>query len=282
MEHTSAWETFREQADEAVPHIREHVRQLGADAYTLDFAFWRTEDDKRFTELLKGDWVSASKEVAQAMARVNADWLATGRQVAQLMVKADQGDARAQRELADVLKQREELARERSRLESRQNNVNRAETAGQKAFQGVRDVKYNEESRFAREDFLKLASEDAKLAKSALSGYIKTLEGGLDRLAIKAKQAEEALQYESAAAFEEKAKAIAETLADLRGLDGQIQEKNFVTGEFNAKAMEAMMRGGDHAKDKIQRDQLMTLVDMLGRLDKLIAKTGYPSIYAVE
>jgi hypothetical protein len=38
------------------------------DAHKLDLDLWKSQDDKRFTELLKTDWVSASKEVAQVAA----------------------------------------------------------------------------------------------------------------------------------------------------------------------------------------------------------------------
>jgi len=115
-----------------------------------------------------------------------------------------------------------------------------------------------------------------------LKEYIESLESSLTKLAAKAQEAESAQQYESAAAFEEKAKAIADALADLRGLDGQIQERSFVTGEFNARAMQAMIRGGSMEKDKVQRDQLQTMQEMVDRLDKLIAKTTAPNIYATE
>jgi len=42
------------------------------------------------------------------------------------------------------------------------------------------------------------------------------------------------------------------------------------------------MRGGGMEKDKIARDQLQTMQAMVDRLDKLIAKTTAPSVYATE
>ena len=143
-------------------------------------------------------------------------------------------------------------------------------------------MKDTEDRRTARNEFIDLASTDSLGAKKALKEYIESLESSLTKLAAKAQEAESAQQYEAATAFEEKAKAIADALADLRGLDGQMQERSFVTGEFNARAMAAMMRGGSMEKDKVARDQLQTMQAMVDRLDKLIAKTTAPSVYATE
>jgi len=46
--------------------------------------------------------------------------------------------------------------------------------------------------------------------------------------------------------------------------------------------MQAMMRGGSMEKDKVQREQLQTMQEMVARLDKLIAKTTTPSVVATE
>ena len=160
-------------------------------------------------------------------------------------------------------------------------NINTTQEQGRKSFQGVRDVTGAEERRGAREEFLKLASADAVGAKTALQDFIQTLEKNLSTLAGKAQQAESAQQYESAAAFEEKAKAIADALSDLRGLDGQIQEKSFVTGDFSARAMEAMMRGG--GGKAIEERQLETQQEMAATL-KVIARNNRepPSVTVVD
>jgi len=180
-----------------------------------------------------------------------------------------------------VLKAREELARERSALDSRQTNVDTTREQGKKSFQSVRDVNDAEGRYTARNEFLKLAAGDAQGAKSALQDFIQTLETNLSKLAVQAQQAEAAQQYESAAAFEEKAKSIADALADLRGLDGQIQERSTVTGDFSARAMQAMMRG--NGGGTVEERQLATQREMAATL-KIIARNNQqpPSIVAVD
>jgi len=106
------------------------------------------------------------------------------------------------------------------------------------------------------------------------------LESSLSQLAVQAQQAEAAQQYESAAAFEEQAKSIADALADLRGLDGQIQEKSFVTGDFSARAVAAMMRGG--GVKNIEERQLETQREMTATLKVIARNKEFPSIVAVD
>ncbi|MCL2001452.1 MAG: hypothetical protein FWG74_08470, partial [Planctomycetes bacterium] len=245
-----------------------------------DLDYTKKQDDERFQGLLKTDWTNAANEVAQAMARVNAEWLSTGQKVAELQAKAESGDIESQRELEKALELRKELAQERNSLEGRQRDFAETRQEGERSYANIRDIAAGEAKHKAREDFEQAASINPRAANAALEEFIASLEDQLTRSVSRGRQAQLAQDYAGASAYEAQAKAVQGQLSELRGMQGQRREREGVTGDFNARAMEAMMRGG--GGKAIEQRQLETQQKMADRLGKLVDLYQAPTVVAME
>ncbi len=199
--------------------------------------------------------------------------------MAELQDKAEAGDIGAQRELEKALEWRKELASGRGDLEGRQKEVASAQKEGERRFDHVRGVMTDEAKYKAKEEWEKEAAKNPRAANAALDAFIADLESQLADSGALAEQARAAQDYAGASRYEEQAKGIQEQLSEMRGMKGQAEERNTVTGDFSARAMEAMMRGGGQSLDK---QQLETQQSMNERLGKLVDLYAAPTVVAVD
>ena len=281
MENTEAWESFYRKATKAVAKTREELQQLQKDAAAIDQRHKDEQDDKRFKALLENNWTDAAKEVAGQLARVNREWLENGREVATLMAQAENGDMAAQLKLQDAIEQREKIAERRKLMESRDKEVKSDEAQGKKDFLTARDYVLSDAKYYAKKYWNEDAEKNPALAGKVLSDFITDLEYQLSYLGILAEMSEQEQDYETAASYAEQAKEVSDDLRELRSLESQSKEKDQVTGEFNAKAMEAMMRGGSGG-DTIPEEQLNVQREMKKNLERIVEKIQPASVVATE
>ena len=281
MENTEAWESFYRKATKAVAKTREELQQLQKDAAAIDLRYEDEQDDQWFRVLLENNWTEAAKEVAEQLARVNREWLENGYEVATLMAQAENGDMAAQFKLQDAIAQREKIAERRKLMEGRDRDVRSDEARGKKDFLTARDYVLSDAKYYARKYWNEDAEKNPALAGKVLSGFITDLEYQLSYLGILAEMAEEEQDYETAAAYADQAKEVSDDLRELRSLESQSREKDQVTGEFNAKAMEAMMRGGSGG-DTVEEEQLNVQREMERHLERIVERVQPVSVVATE
>lgn len=281
LDDSDLWDTFAEKAEEAMQKTWDEYRELFDRMKMLDTQRAQEQDDERFKDLVATNWVAASKEVAQAIARVNRDWDETGRSIAWNIRQANKGNMESQNHLKVLYERREGLVEKRRGLEQRQDQVKSREAEGKQSFQAARDITLDETKLKTRKAWDDLAARNPGQATAALADFIKRMEDELRMVGSFAEEAARNQNYAVAAAFEDRMKHLKDGLTDLRSMQGQSRERDAIVGEFNARAMEAMMRGGEQ-KPVVEEQQLVVQKEMAKHLKTLVSKAEAPTVVATD